>query len=322
MHGQMLPQKHTWALPAILLTTTGSSSAIFSLLCRLRKDTNIASWIETAIEKFGIPASKIKAVVHDNAANVVAALKLLEERDGISSVRCAGHTLQLVVYHALKNPQITKATGAARCLVEHFKKSELASSKLKAKQKQMGIPEHKLIQDVSVRGNSTYHMISRLLEQRWSVTPTLSDPEVTQRAKHFLDLKPEQWSLLEELEQALNPFEYVTVYLSGESYVTLSSLPALIKGLMKSTQNEAFDNIHVQAFQAAAAQGISTRWEVEVAYKDAAANTTVIAAALDPRFRRLKFLSPEESLKLQVKVQALALEAKRRVTKNQKKQHV
>lgn len=185
----------------------------------------------------------------------------------------------------------------------------------------MGIPEHKLIQDVSVRGNSTYHMISRLLEQRWSVTPTLSDPEVTQRAKHFLDLKPEQWSLL-ELEQALNPFEYVTVYLSGESYVTLSSLPALIKGLMKSTQNEAFDNIHVQAFQAAAAQGISTRWEVEVAYKDAAANTTVIAPALDPRFRRLKFLSPEESLKLQVKVQALALEAKRRVTKNQKKQHV
>lgn len=276
--------------------------------------------IETAIEKFGIPASKIKAVVHDNAANVVAALKLLEERHGISSVRCLGHTLQLVVNHALKNPQITKATGAARCLVEHFKKSELASSKLKAKQKQMGIPE--LIQDVSVRCNSSFHMISHLIEQRWSVTATLSDPEVTQRAKHFLDLKPEQWSLLEELEQALKPFECATVYLSGESYVTLSSLPALSKGVMKSTQNEAFDNIHVQAFQAAAAQGISTRWEVEVAYKDAAANTTVIAAALDPRFLRLKFLSPEESLKLEVKVQALALEAKRVTEKNQQKQHV
>ena len=82
---------------------------------------NIASWIETAIEKFGIPASRIKAVVHDNAANVVAALKLLEERHGISSIRCAGHTLQLVVNQALKNPQINKAIGAARCLVEHFK---------------------------------------------------------------------------------------------------------------------------------------------------------------------------------------------------------
>ena len=82
---------------------------------------NIASWIETAIEKFGIPASRIKAVVYDNAAIVVAALKLLEERHGISSIRCAGHTLQLVVNQALKNPQINKAIGAARCLVEHFK---------------------------------------------------------------------------------------------------------------------------------------------------------------------------------------------------------
>ena len=282
---------------------------------------NIVSWIETAIEKFGIPASRIKAVVHDNAANVVAAIKLLEERHGISSIRCAGHTLQLVVNHALKNPQINKAIGAARCLVEHFKKSELSSSNLKIKQKQLGKPEHKLIQDVSVRWNSSYYMISRLLEQRWPVTATLSDPDVTKRAKHFLDLKAEQWSLLEELEQALKPFECATVYLSGGSYVTLSSLPALIKGLMKSTQNAAFDNTHVQAFQAAAANEISKRWEVEMAYKDAATNTSVIAAALDPRFCRLKFLSPDESLKLQVKVQALAIEAKRRMIESQQQQH-
>lgn len=53
--------------------------------------------------------------MHENAANVVATLKLLEERHEISSVHCAGHTLQVVVNHALKNPQITKALGAVRC---------------------------------------------------------------------------------------------------------------------------------------------------------------------------------------------------------------
>ncbi|CAB1444801.1 unnamed protein product [Pleuronectes platessa] len=90
---------------------------------------------------------------------------------------------------------------------------------------------------------------------------------------------------------------------------------------MKSTQNAAFDNTHVQAFQAAAANEISKRWEVEMAYKDAATNTSVIAAALDPRFCRLKFLSPDESLKLQVKVQALAIEAKRRMIESQQQQH-
>lgn len=172
---------------------------------------NIASWIEAAVAKFEIPVNKILAIVHDNAANMVCALKLLEDRHGISSVRCAGHTLQLIVNHALMNTQIEKALGAARSLVEHFNKSEVASSSLKVKQKQMGQPENSLIQDVRVRWNSTYYMISRLLEQRWPVTACLSDPGLTNRSKHYLDLKPEQWSLLEELERALKPFECATV---------------------------------------------------------------------------------------------------------------
>lgn len=39
---------------------------------------------------------------------------------------------------------------------------------------------------------------------------------------------------------------------------------------------------------------------------------SLIAAALDPRFRKLKFLPAEDSLKVHLKVQALALEEKRR----------
>lgn len=120
----------------------------------------------------------------------VAALRILEERHGVSSRRCAGHTLLLVVNHALKDVQINKALSAARCLVEHFKKSELASTELKAKQQQMGTSQHNLKQDASVRWDSSFYMISRLLEQRSPVTATLSDPEVTAReAQRYLDLK-------------------------------------------------------------------------------------------------------------------------------------
>ncbi|XP_051809364.1 zinc finger BED domain-containing protein 4-like isoform X2 [Acanthochromis polyacanthus] len=139
---------------------------------------NIAHWIEETAEKFGFSlCDNVLAIVHDNAANVVAALRILEERHGVASHRCAGHTLQLIVNNALKkDPKITTALGASRSLVEHFKRSELASTKLK--QKQWGTDEKKLIQDVSVRWNSSYYMIQRLLEQRWPVTATLSDPEV------------------------------------------------------------------------------------------------------------------------------------------------
>lgn len=140
---------------------------------------NIMTWMEEVIKKFDIHPTKIKAVVHDNGSNMVAAMRMLEEQHSWASVRCAGHTLQLVINSTLKEPSISRAVGAARNLVEHFKKSELANTKLKAKQEQMNTPQHKLIQDISTRWNSTYYMVERLLEQRWPVTATLSDPEVT-----------------------------------------------------------------------------------------------------------------------------------------------
>lgn len=85
---------------------------------------NIAGWVEQTAEKFGFSLGDVLAVVHNNAANVVAALKILEEKHGVASHRCAGHTVQLVVNHALKkDPKISKTLGAARCLVEHFRVS-------------------------------------------------------------------------------------------------------------------------------------------------------------------------------------------------------
>lgn len=90
---------------------------------------------------------------------------------------------------------------------------------------------------------------------------------VTQRGKHYLDLKNDQWTLLEELEQVLKPFEQATVFLSGEAYVTVSALPPLIKGLQKSTQNTSFESAPVNSFQTTAAQEIASRWEGEATFR-------------------------------------------------------
>ncbi|XP_077308604.1 E3 SUMO-protein ligase ZBED1-like [Lithobates pipiens] len=182
----------------------------------------------------------------------------------------------------------------------------------------MGTPEHALINDVSVRWNSTLHMISCLLEQRWPVTAILSDPDVTPRGKCFLDLKHDQWSLLEEVEQVLKPFECATVFLIGESYVTACILPPLVKGLQKSIQSTICETAAVKAFQSVAAQEMTSRWERETKFRDdGGENICLIAAALDPRFRKLKFLVAEDSLKVHIKVQALALEVKRRYEEEQ-----
>ncbi|KAK1886880.1 Zinc finger BED domain containing protein 1, partial [Dissostichus eleginoides] len=203
----------------------------------------------------------------------------------------------LIVDHALKEPRINKALGAARSLVTYFHSSEVATLKLKLKQEKMGTPQHKLSQDVPIRWNSSFYMIKRLLEQRWPVTATLSDPEVTKAAKHYLDMRADQWSILGDLHQALEPFEQATVFLSGEAYVTVSVLPPLVKGLQKYTQ-KAFESAPIATFQTAAAVEIASRWKVETTYDEDGKNVSIFAAALDPRFRKLKFLSTDDILKL------------------------
>ncbi|KAL7387336.1 hypothetical protein ABVT39_022228 [Epinephelus coioides] len=91
---------------------------------------NIASWVEGVAEKFDFSLENVLAIVHDNAQNIVAAVRILEEKHGVASIRCAGHTFQLVVNHTMKEPVIDKALSAAWCLVQHFKKNDVLKLQL------------------------------------------------------------------------------------------------------------------------------------------------------------------------------------------------
>lgn len=51
-----------------------------------------------------------------------------------------------------------------RCIVGHFKHSEVAARVLREKQEQLRVPVLKLKQDISTRWNSTLVMLKRLLK--------------------------------------------------------------------------------------------------------------------------------------------------------------
>ncbi|KAI7793193.1 putative zinc finger BED domain-containing protein 1-like [Triplophysa rosa] len=54
-----------------------------------------------------------------------------------------------------------------------------------------------------------------------------------------------------------------------------------------------------------------SRWKIETTYDEDRNNVCIFTAALDPRFRKLKFLSTDDILKVKIKLQTLALEARR-----------
>ncbi|ROL41901.1 Zinc finger BED domain-containing protein 1 [Anabarilius grahami] len=140
-----------------------------------------------------------------------------------------------------------------------------------------------------------------------------SKNSVTQRGKRYLDLKPDQWSLLEELSTILKPFECVTVFMSGQKYATISAIPPLVKGLLKSTQSSAYESAPLRAFQLTAVQQLQERWKRETAFSDRASNTVILATVLDPRFRKLKLLSIDEVQHVQNKLQTMALQERRKM---------
>ena len=141
---------------------------------------NISSWIEGILGKFGISTQKIVSFVQDNGSNFVHAGKILTEKFEWSSESCAGHDLQLCIKAGLEVNEIQEVVSAARRLVGHFKKSELATTALQKCQQQMssesdqdGKSTLQIVQDVKTRWNSVYYMIDCLLKLQLLINTTL-----------------------------------------------------------------------------------------------------------------------------------------------------
>lgn len=76
--GVMCRHLNYWKMVSRCLTTM--------LLEQRHIAANITEWIEV-IAKFYIPPQKLKAIAHNNGANVVAAVKILHEKYGWASVK-------------------------------------------------------------------------------------------------------------------------------------------------------------------------------------------------------------------------------------------
>lgn len=196
---------------------------------------NITIWIEEMLATFSISTDNVSAFVQDSGSNIHPAGQL-HDKYGWYTEACAGHTLQLCAKAGLEIRSIEIAIAAARRLVTHFRKSEVATTALRKRQEQMQAEQHNLVQNVATWWNSTYFLIEHLLEQRWPVTAVLSDPSVTKYSDHSLDLTSEQWNLLAELKPVLYVLQVATTFLSAEYSVSISALQPIVHGLTRSME--------------------------------------------------------------------------------------
>lgn len=90
-------------------------------------------------------SNKISGVITDNAPNIVAAVKSTTWRN----FPCFAHTVNLIVQHGLN--VIKEELDNVKAIVQYFKHSSTAESRLAAMQSQMELPPLKLKQSVVTR---------------------------------------------------------------------------------------------------------------------------------------------------------------------------
>lgn len=233
---------------------------------------NIANELKVIAARWNIPLNKIHVVVHDSGANMVKGVRVAE----YDSARCFIHSLQRVITESLKcQPDLMEMLAASRRIVTHFNHSGLAQEKLKAIQKELKLPEHQLVQDVSTRWNSTYYLQERLLEQKRAVSLYIAEHD------KLSNLTPLQWNLMEQCISLFKPFEEITkITSSGLSCISevIPHVATFMRYLQKEETTRKVPNLlHVL---------MSLKTEIEQRFQHLDDNPKYfLATLLDPRFK-------------------------------------
>ncbi|KAJ8353269.1 hypothetical protein SKAU_G00208360 [Synaphobranchus kaupii] len=197
---------------------------------------------------------------------------------------------------------------AAGKLVKHFHHSTPATKALEAKQQQMRLPTHRLIQSCKTRWNSVCEMFDRLVEQRWAVNAVLSDRTVTKlQDARVLELKDEYWQLMEDIAPVLAALKCATTVMSAETEVSISNTyPITFRLINTHLMREEGDSSKVAEFKSKVRTSLGERMKVQS--DDLTSTPAMIASMLDPRHKHLGFLTPVRRLAANAKLLELAAE--------------
>ena len=150
---------------------------------------NISANILTHVRSWDIE-EKLVCIVRDNAANMTAGMRVA----GLVSLSCLAHTLQLIIKDGIfQQPSVQQLLASSRSLVGFYNRSNTALNTFQQIQAQLGLPNHRLIQDISTRWNSSFYMLQRLIEQKRAVTVASTECHPPS------ELSAQQWILADKV---------------------------------------------------------------------------------------------------------------------------
>lgn len=231
---------------------------------------NIAKWLDSALQEWGIEKRQIFLVVTDNGANIKSAVSTCFGKD--KHLPCFAHTINLVVQNALDNTDnVATLINKVKHLVTFFKQCVSASDELHK------VCAFKLKQSVSTRWNSVYYMLDRFINCSDHVASIIvkfhKGPTMITGSELFI---------AKEIVHLLKPFESATKELCAQKYITGSKIIPLMHCLIKKIESVEVNGVVASALKSNLSNNLQTRFG-RVEYVEILS----IATILDPRFKTL-----------------------------------
>lgn len=251
---------------------------------------NITRAMYEAFVEWGI-THKVVGATTNGSVDIVKACSLLELS---VEMPCLGHTVNRAMDEAFQLPQVDSFLVCCRKLVDRFR--EPAMYLLRDKQKQHGLAQCPLVTDKGRSWLATLAMLQRLKEQQVAVTATLMESS----SSHLTSSDGPNWALLEGLIKVLQPFKVVADMITLCRYPTISMVRPVLHMLINTTLKvEEGDLKEISMTKEVISKVLSRTYSQNSPLSHEISTFLNIATFLDPRYKKLPFLSAQERSKVE-----------------------
>ncbi|XP_069031327.1 E3 SUMO-protein ligase ZBED1-like [Embiotoca jacksoni] len=250
---------------------------------------NVTRAMYEAFVEWGI-THKVSGATTDGSVDIVKACSLLEMS---VEMPCLGHTVNRAVDEAFRLPRVDGFLACCRKLVDRFKEPTVFT--MREKQRQHGLPESALISDRGRSWLATLAMLQRLKEQQVAITATL-----TESSGHHCSFQAPDWALLEGLTDVLQPFKAVADMIAACRYPTISMVRPVLHMLLNTTLRVRDTDLkEVSMTKEVISKVLSSTYSHRSQLAQEISTFLNIASFLDPRYKKLPFLSTVERSKVE-----------------------
>ncbi|XP_040294401.1 E3 SUMO-protein ligase ZBED1-like [Bufo bufo] len=194
--------------------------------------------LKEALKSWGLKEELQVCITTDNGANIVKAVEI----NGWTRLQCFGHRLHLAIERSVKDARVEHAIGKCKKIVSAFSYAWKRKREMANAQAELNLPPHRLITETPTRWGSRQQMIQRLLEQEKAISQVL---KADRKTRHLVPTW-QDIDVLESMNKTLSPLLEFTDALSGEEYVSVSTVKPVLHLLNTTVLPLADDDIDTE----------------------------------------------------------------------------